>query len=224
LLSGEQDDIVNNDQSADSRRAARIKTKFENSQYYIAPLTTDENGVDVNNHNLFGDSDSMSIAPKNHQTLPCESTNNNSADENGSSTTKVLKTSLTLEITGISKEIDDNKKNSLLKTVNNTCKINDKNEETDHEDCTSSNNNNNEINNLPCLFTEKTIEIVRPINYSQRGFGFLLNTGVLSNSTKSTNDRIIILKNGDEETKVPNENYAQVVVVEHGKLMNLKCF
>lgn len=51
---------------------------------------------------------------------------------------------------------------------------------------------------------EKQFEIVRPKDYTSRGFGFLLNTGLVNNRNKSDNASHQI------------DSYAQVVVVEHG--------
>ena len=70
------------------------------------------------------------------------------------------------------------------------------------------------------LYCDKKIEIDRPLNYAQRGFGFLLNTGLSVNGS-STAGVNLVLKNGDIETTVINDSYAQVVVVEPGNFFFL---
>lgn len=72
---------------------------------------------------------------------------------------------------------------------------------------------------LKLLFTERIVDIQRPVNYSLRGFGFLLNTGV--GSTDFINTDLYLLVRSDrlaaeEEGRRSFEflNYAQIVVVE----------
>jgi hypothetical protein len=62
----------------------------------------------------------------------------------------------------------------------------------------------NEENEQDYDLVEKQFDIVRPNDYSSRGFGFLLNTGLVNNRNKSENVSHQI------------DSYAQVVVVEHG--------
>ena len=67
----------------------------------------------------------------------------------------------------------------------------------------------NEENEHDFEFVEKQFEIVRPKDYTSRGFGFLLNTGLVNNRNKCDNAGHQI------------DSYAQVVVVEHGNQMLL---
>ena len=60
------------------------------------------------------------------------------------------------------------------------------------------------------VYIEKYIEIDRPLNYTLRGFGFLLNSG-------KTNSSSSILVKQNENFIELCQNYAQIVVVEPGK-------
>lgn len=67
------------------------------------------------------------------------------------------------------------------------------------------------------MYIEKYVEISRPDAYASRGFGFLLNSGIVGIAGNSPIS--ILTKNRDTnelETVESNETYAQIVVVETG--------
>lgn len=88
---------------------------------------------------------------------------------------------------------------------------------------TSINEENNELDESICtvqyVYLEKQVDITRPDNYTSRGFGFLLNSGLAtSNNVKSPISVLVRNKDTNEtETILVNENYALIVVVEPGK-------
>ena len=67
------------------------------------------------------------------------------------------------------------------------------------------------------VYVERQIDISRPANYSLRGFGFLLNTGVGSNDFINS-ELFLLVSSGDVFVERPftYQNYAQIVVVEPG--------
>lgn len=67
------------------------------------------------------------------------------------------------------------------------------------------------------VFVERQVDISRPANYSLRGFGFLLNTGVGSNDFINS-ELFLLVSSGDVFVERPftYQNYAQIVVVEPG--------
>lgn len=74
---------------------------------------------------------------------------------------------------------------------------------------------------LKFVYLEKEVEISRPFNYSSRGFGFLLNTGLANDFV---NSELYLLVNPENaissdtfiERLFVYENFAQIVVVEPG--------
>jgi len=70
--------------------------------------------------------------------------------------------------------------------------------------------NESDSNSKQYVYIEKYIEIDRPHNYTPRGFGFLLNSGL-------TNSASPILVKENEALIELCQNYAQIVVVEPGK-------
>ena len=64
-------------------------------------------------------------------------------------------------------------------------------------------------------YATRFVEINRPYDYSSRGFGFLLNSGLASNMVLST---CAINHGASSPTteEILSRNYAQIVVVEHG--------
>ena len=67
------------------------------------------------------------------------------------------------------------------------------------------------------VYVERQVDISRPVNYSLRGFGFLLNTGVGSNDFINS-ELFLLVSSGDVFVERPftYQNYAQIVVVEPG--------
>jgi hypothetical protein len=135
---------------------------------------------------------------KHHQTLPVDSKQQQHHHHGTQNSTN------TIEISGLTHD-------NMGTTTNGETEANVNNNEDNELDESSS---------LQCVYTytEKFIEITRPINYNQRGFGFLLNTGVVEKKSNISNSSIntIIVKMDDNETTVINDRYAQVVVVEPG--------
>ena len=70
--------------------------------------------------------------------------------------------------------------------------------------------NESDLTNKQYVYIEKYIEIDRPLNYTPRGFGFLLNSGQTSSPSS------ILIKENENITELC-QNYAQIVVVEPGR-------
>ena len=84
---------------------------------------------------------------------------------------------------------------------------------------------------LKFVYLEKEVEIYRPVNYSSRGFGFLLNTGLNANEDFVNSELyLLVYPENNDSVNVNNaistdtfverlfvyENFAQIVVVEPG--------
>lgn len=70
--------------------------------------------------------------------------------------------------------------------------------------------------NTEYVYLENLVEILRPDNYSSRGFGFLLNSGLSNNNTIAQSQQLIVYNKNNEQFIKTNESYAQIVVVEPG--------
>jgi hypothetical protein len=200
LLESGEEETESVNKSTDRKRI----NKFEHSQYFLMPLSADGTAIDVassSDHALQQEKIEIetTVTTKNvtkqHQTLPVES-----------SKLAATNSTNTIEISGVTHQDNSTKKSETEQNVNN---------DTGCDKSVSEDNELEESTMQSVYYVEKFIEITRPINYAQRGFGFLLNTGVSSKgNVNSVNN--IILKTGDTETTVVNDSYAQVVVVEPG--------
>jgi hypothetical protein len=192
LESGEEED---NTKCVDRKRINR----FEQSQYYLMPLNADGSAaIDPQSQQQQTDHDTApNVRHSQHQTLP--------TDLSSDKTVTNTKSANTIELTGIRQEVNESTSAPAPAAASLFS--------MSSEDMTTTSTNELDESSLPCLvYTERTVEITRPINYVQRGFGFLLNTGV-----SSTGQSVITLRLADEsETTVVNDSYAQVVVVEPG--------
>lgn len=214
MLESGEDESTNASSSETNNQRSRRINKFENSQYYRMPL-------DDNN-------EPITTSQKNSQTMPSVDTNTATPASTGSKDFQH-----TLELTGItttssttdSADLTSNDKSNQVESSQAETWKTDEKQNCEEQDETSSSSmaaaNANAAPAVIYIYSERSIEINRPFNHSQRGFGFLLNTGLPQSQSKSTTSYAqnhIIIKQGDIETTVVNEHLAQVVVVEPDSL------
>ena len=126
------------------------------------------------------------------------------------------------------KKINSNSTSSISNTSNSNNNNNNNNDEKSKSELDDLNDDSSLNLQNQYVYIEKSIDIVRPYDYSSRGFGFLLNSGLsnLNNTNKNSNlnqpSELKVLKNGNDlnnmEYDVISHNCALVVVVEPGKI------
>ena len=107
----------------------------------------------------------------------------------------------TIELSGISEAL------SAVKSAPQDTSANDSN----MNDSLNMNEEEESSELVGYTYTPKCVSIERPFDYTSRGFGFLLNSGLAATS-KSQDPSL---------NSILSQNYAQIVVVEHGKLLLL---
>jgi hypothetical protein len=208
------DDLDNNSCENNNQRNERRRiNKFENSQYYLSPPSPVDKSsaisseLDRNKDN----NNSTNNSPSEEITNKCLKQEHS---ENESSPNRVTKSnnnrSTTIELTGV--------------TSNKQEKIHENNKILNESNDDSLNKNDDEDSLSHCMdysnytFVEKFVSIERPFDYSSRGFGFLLNSGVASKVSSGNAKGNLFLNATSLVQNVINQNFAQIVVVEHGKL------
>lgn len=198
-LSG--DFIFNEDENTARTERKRIN-RFENSQYYISPPRIDNELTDESNEK--------------HTTQQIEelvnSPNKSPVSENNNKTsTTAAPKAATIELSGISPK--EEKPNASTKTSENPAAPSANNDDSNLNDSTTNDDDDSHISpEFKYAYIEKFIDIERPYDYNSRGFGFLLNSGLLNKSSGALRK----LKDSAID-EIVTQNYPQVIVVEHGK-------
>ena len=129
---------------------------------------------------------------------------------------RFLSLSATIEISGISSAKTESSDPSIRKDLElNQIETKQNNISVNNQSAMSEENELDE-SNTECVYVENLVEILRPDNYSSRGFGFLLNSGQSNNNTIAQAQQLIVFNKNNEQYVTTNESYAQIVVVEPG--------
>lgn len=187
-----------------SRQTSRTRRihRFEDSPYYIQPLP-----VDGAEDELFEPDDKANTTEKQHSSSSSPSPTHSGGPS-----------------------LDPNNQQLTIETNNGQSSSKSQQVEPQVPQQPSPRNNSPHVNKLSeeapatkepppskLVYVERQVDISRPANYSLRGFGFLLNTGVGSNDFINS-ELFLLVSSGDVFVERPftYQNYAQIVVVEPG--------
>lgn len=201
--SGEDESTATSSTSRQASRTRRIH-RFEDSPFYIQPLPLDGSGG------------GEQAAAANETTAAAVAEDSGATQPQATSSPSPNKPN-TQQQGGNTKETSSNNKSLVVVEKDGGGEENNSNRP--QQETTTLSSSSSPQPPSKCVFVEREVEISRPANYSLRGFGFLLNTGLGSNDFVNS-ELFLLVGNVDSSSFVERpfvyHNYAQIVVVEPG--------